>query len=260
MAPKKLFKLYDPTFQFLFGSFLSVLFVEADDKNYTFRIGLPTINDVKSHLLDPAVFIGICLFILFKYLVKDSEKVFTWKESMWVNWHLWNAILIYTMMDGLNGAFSEYGFLSYLHKNGYHMVDRRYRRHLTNLPGGPSGYEASVVQTLNGIELFVYSWMSFLTAVSITNNGKWHRILEICVLTMAAFGALLFLVPDYMTGCLNMHPMGVSECIPPLTPFNLFFVYFGVVINWIWFFVPSYMLFVLARDDCKVEEKEKKRH
>ena len=257
MAPKNLFKIYDPTFQFLFGSFLSILFVKADDKNYTFVVGLPTLDDVKSHLLDPAVFIGVLLFLLFRYLVKDSKKVFTWKESMWVNWHLWNSILIYTMMDGLNGAFSEYGFLPYLHKNGYHMIDRRYRRHLTDKSGGPSGYEASLVRTLNATELLVYSWMSFLTAVSICNEGKWHKTLEVCVLTMAAYGALLFLVPDYMTGCLNMHPMGVSDCMPPMTPFNLFFVYFGVLINWIWLFVPAYMLYVLASEDCKADKKKR---
>ena len=256
MAPKNLFKIYDPTFQFLFGSFFSILFVKADDKNYTFVVGLPTLDDVKSHLLDPAVFIGVLLFLLFRYLVKDSKKVFTWKESMWVNWHLWNSILIYTMMDGF-GAFSEYGFLPYLHKNGYHMIDRRYRRHLTDKSGGPSGYEASLVRTLNATELLVYSWMSFLTAVSICNEGKWHKTLEVCVLTMAAYGALLFLVPDYMTGCLNMHPMGVNDCMPPMTPFNLFFVYFGVLINWIWLFVPAYMLYVLASEDCKADKKKR---
>ena len=141
---------------------------------------------------------------------------------MWVNWHLWNSILIYVMMDGLNGAFSEFGFLPYLHKNVYHMIDRRYRRHLTDKPGGPSGYEASVVRTLNGTELFVYSWMSFLTAVSICNGRKWHKTLEVCVLTMAAYGAIMFLLPDYMTGCLNMHPMGKPGCMPPFTPFNCF--------------------------------------
>ena len=99
--------------------------------------------------------------------------------------------------------------------------------------------------------------MSFLTAVSICNEGKWHKTLEVCVLTMAAYGALLFLVPDYMTGCLNMHPMGVSDCMPPMTPFNLFFVYFGVLINWIWLFVPAYMLYVLASEDCKADKKKR---
>ena len=65
----------------------------------------------------------------------------------------------------ITGQVAEYGFLPYLHKNGYHMIDRRYRRHLTDKSGGPSGYEASLVRTPNATELLVYSWMSFLTAV-----------------------------------------------------------------------------------------------
>ena len=69
------------------------------------------------------------------------------------------------------------------------------------------------------------------------------------VLTMAAYGALLFVVPDYLTGCLNMQPFGEPGCMPPLTPFYFFFVYFGVVINWIWFAVPVAMLAKTVRDD-----------
>ena len=67
----------------------------------------------------------------------------------------------------------------------------------------------------------------------------------------------MLLLPDYMTGCLNMHPMGEPGCMPPFTPFNLFFVYFGVLINWIWFFVPTYMLYVLAVEDCQADKEAK---
>ena len=37
--------------------------------------------------------------------------------------------------------------------------------------------------------------------------------------------------------------------MPPPTPFYFFFVYFGVVINWIWFAVPVAMLAKTVRDD-----------
>lgn len=97
------------------------------------------------------------------------------------------------------------------------------------------------------------------------------------MLTLSAFGALLFVAPDMLTGCLNMQPMGVPTCWPPLTPFYFFFVYFGVrrptgpgssshlytgrarlrhgvrqvLINWIWFFVPVGMLAVRVRAEFR---------
>ena len=63
----------------------------------------------------------------------------------------------------------------------------------------------------------------------------------------AAYGAVVFVVPDMFDGCVNMQPMGVADCAPPLTPFYFFFVYFGVVINWIWLVVPVAMLVAKVR-------------
>ena len=71
------------------------------------------------------------------------------------------------------------------------------------------------------------------------------------MLTMACYGTVVFVVPDLLDGCLNMQPFGVADCTPPLTPFYFFYVYFGVVINWIWFGVPLAMLIVNVRRDLK---------
>ena len=156
------------------------------------------------------------------------------------------------MMDGLNGAFSEYGFLPLLHKRGYQLVDRRYRRHLMGQPPlGPSAYEVAVARTVNAAEVLVYSWMSIMAAVGVATRAKWHRSLELIVLTMAAYGTVVFVVPDLFDGCLNMQPIGKAECLPPLTPFYFFYVYFGVVINWIWFGVPVAMLVARVRSDFR---------
>jgi hypothetical protein len=79
-----------------------------------------------------------------------------------------------------------------------------------------------------------------------------YKSLEVIVLTMAAYGAILFVVPDYLDGCLNMHPMGEPGCTPPFTPFYFFFVYFGVLINWIWALVPGYMLWRIVQAEFAV--------
>ena len=55
------------------------------------------------------------------------------------------------------------------------------------------------------------------------------------------------------TPCLNMQPIGVPSCSPPLTPFYGFYVYFGLGINVIWLCVPMGMLYVNVRRDFGVK-------
>ena len=213
--------------------------------------------DIVATALDPAVAIGIAELLAFLYFARDAKGKLTRTQSLAMHWHLWNGIFIYTMMDGLNGAFSEFGFLPLLHEKGYRLVDRRYRRHLVGQsPHGPSHYEVSVARTVNAAEVLVYSWMSIMAAVGIATRAKWHKTIETMVLTMAAYGTVVFVVPDFFDGCLNMQPIGVAECFPPLTPFYLFFVYFGVVINWIWFVVPVAMLYVGVTRDFSASAKK----
>ena len=221
-------------------------------------LSMPTASQALGHFLDPAVVIGLFEFAAFCYFARGAKKPLSRTQSLALHWHLWNGILIYTMMDGLNGAFSEYGFLPLLHERGYRMVDRRYRRHLIGKPPqGPSEYEVLVARTVNATEVLVYSWMSIMAAVGIATRARWHKTLELMVLTMAAYGTVVFVVPDMLDGCLNMQPMGVRECLPPLTPFYFFYVYFGVVINWIWFLVPLAMLVTNVKRDFDASGKSK---
>ena len=157
-------------------------------------------------------------------------------------------------MDGLNGAYAEFGFMPLLHERAYQLVDNRYNRHLVGQPGGPSEAEAVSARVVNSIELFVYSWMSILVAAGIATRSRWHKTLEAAVLTMAAYGTVVFVVPDFLTGCPNMQPFAEHTCLPPLTPFYAFFVYFGVTINIIWFVVPLRMLWNNVKTDLDVKK------
>jgi hypothetical protein len=240
----------DPTFLFLFSTFWTVLFVDADPAAKTLSMRIPTLCDVVAHLTDPAMFIAYAELSAFLHCVRSVRTPLTKSESLAMHWHLANGIIIYTVMDGMCGAF---GFMPTMFKVGYQGVDRRYLRELVDQPpAGPSQYEASVARTVNTTELFVYSWMSIMAAVGIATRAKWHRTLEVIVLTMAAYGAVLFVVPDYLDGCLNMQPFGIRDCAPPLTPFYGFFVYFGVVINLIWIVVPIGMLYSRVQADLKL--------
>ena len=254
----KLLNWFDPTFLFLTSTFVSVLFIEADDSTKTLWVSAPTAAQALGHFFDPAVFIGVLEFMAFLYFARDARKTLTRAQSLAMHWHLWNGIIIYTMMDGLNGAFSEYGFLPLLHERGYRMVDRRYRRHIIGKPpDGPSEYEVILARTVNATEVIVYSWMSIMAAVGVATRARWHKTLEMIVLTMASYGTVVFVLPDMLDGCLNMQPMGVRECLPPLTPFYFFYVYFGVVINWIWFLVPLGMLAVNVKRDFDASRRSK---
>ena len=243
----KLLDPLDPTLVFLVSTLVSVLFIDADDAAKTLTMRPPPLADAVRFFVDPAMALGVAELALFLWLVsKKPAKQLTRGQSLAMGWHLWNGIFSYTIMDGLCGAFAEYGFMPLLHAQ-YRNVDRRYRRHLMGQPGGPTVYEAYVARTVNTMEVALYSWMSIASAVGIATGAKWHRTLETIVLTMAAYGAVVFVVPDMFDGCVNMQPMGVADCAPPLTPFYFFFVYFGVVINWIWLVVPVAMLVAKVR-------------
>ena len=223
----------DPTFLFIVPTLFSILFIEGNEEEKTLSFSIPSKELFIEHITDYAFLVGAIEMAIFISYTRHETRKLSKLESLAANWHLWNGIVTYTMMDGMNGAFGyEWGILPTLHNRGYRMVDRRYRRHIMDQPGGPTSESVYNARVLNGTELFVYSWLSILAAVGIVTKARWHKTIESIVLTMSAFGALLFVLPDYIMGCHNMQPIGDPTCTPPLTPFYFFFVYFGVIINW----------------------------
>ena len=59
LAPLTFLNWRDPTFLFLTNTYLSVLFIEADDKSKTLTLSMPTATQALGHFFDPAVFIGL---------------------------------------------------------------------------------------------------------------------------------------------------------------------------------------------------------
>ena len=243
----------DPTFLFLASSFVSVLFIDADAEAMTLTVRLPSAGDVLQYVSDPAVGVGLAELCVFLYLTRGSAAL-SRRRSLAMHWHLWNGVIIYTIMDGFAGGF---GFVPRLTRF-YGILDRRYRRDLVGTPAGPSVYEVAVARTVNATELFVYTWLSLAAAVGVATRATWHRTIEAAVLAMAAYGSLLFMAPDMLDGCLNQQPFGVADCFPPVTPFTFFFVYFGVLINWIWLGVPVWMLAVRVRRDVRAQALKKR--
>ena len=120
--------LLDPTFLFIVPTLFSILFVDANEEKKTLAMRVPPLEEVIAHFTDYAMLIGSVELAIFIYFTKHEKRPLTRADSLAANWHLWNGIVTYTMMDGLNGAFgAEYGFLPILHERGYKLVDRRYR-------------------------------------------------------------------------------------------------------------------------------------
>ena len=205
--------------------------MKVDDKAQTLALRMPPLADAVRYFTDPAVVIGVIELGIFLIGVVELSRGakqplrLSRGESLAMHWHLANGIIIYTIMDGLTGGFSEYGFMPQLFQF-YRTLDRRYHRDLAGTPSGPSAYETYVVFTVNATEVLVYSWMSIAVAVGIATRAKWHKTLEVVVLTMAAYGSVIFMAPDMLDGCQNQQPHGEVGCFPTLTPFTFFFVYF----------------------------------
>ena len=209
-------------------------------------------DEAVTYFADGAVLLGACELVAFLVFTRGAKQLTT-SQSLAMHWHLWNAIIIYTIMDGLNGGFADVFGVTPRIFHFYRTLDRRYHRDLAGTPHGPSVYEAAVAQTINACELCVYSWMSLLSAIGIAKRATWHRTLESAVLAMQAYGAILFMAPDMFDGCRNQQPHGEADCFPKVTPFTFFFVYFGVLINWIWLIVPVVMLAIRVARDVKAK-------
>ena len=79
---------------FLLNTFFSVLFVKADAEAKTLSFQVPSLADVVSHTLDPAVFIAALGFAWFLWLTRGhSATKLSRAESLCVNWHLWNGLI-----------------------------------------------------------------------------------------------------------------------------------------------------------------------
>lgn len=74
--------------------------------------------------------------------------------------------------------------------------------------------------------------------VGICTRKKWADAIALIALSFQLFGAIVFIVPDLLIGCPNMQPFELKSCVPGTTLFELFYFWFGVVVNIVWVIVP----------------------
>jgi len=242
--------LLDPTFIFLSSIIISPLFVKGIEKSQSLEFSLPSFNKIFNYLTDPG-FGAILFVVVLGYICVYQSKVnLTRNESLLAGWYIWNCALVHVGIDGLCGGF---GFLSLMNDN-YKLLDRRFRYDLIDLPGGPTLADASGAKLVVHIELTMHSVLTFLAFIGVCYRSPWRQGVELIALTFQLFGALLFVGPELYTGCENLVPIGVAGCFPGFSLFEIFYFWFGVLVNGVWVVVPAILMYTAIKSD--VEEKK----
>merc|ERR1711871_35298 len=108
----------------------------------------------------------------------------------------------------------------------YQLLDRRFT--------GDSDPEQVLAWLVVNMEIFIHAPLCLSAYVGIVTDKVWSCELEIMALTVQLIGTFVFVLPDFLTGCLNMVPHNVPTCVPNLTAYTAFFFYFGVTVNVVW--------------------------
>lgn len=249
MAPRGLFRLVDPTFLFLFPSLMLGLFVKVDEEQRQVSPVIPAFSDVFAYLADPALLLGVTVFAVAMSCVWGGTRQLGFGESLAANWYLWNCVFVHVMLDGLAGGYGMLGPMG----DYYKILDKRFRYHMVGKPGGPVAADSAIVWLLCRIELFCHAPLTFFAFVGVARRAPWRQTIEAVALSLQFFGSLIFPAGDLLTDCSNMQPIDVPTCFPPVTAFNVLFYYFPTSINFVWCFVPMFMLVQVVRSD--VSEK-----
>ena len=231
----------DPTLLFCSGTLLSVVFVRGDSATKTLSL-VPT-NEIPSQLftlfVDPAFVAGFLFLAMAYYMTKDYvHDRFTSAQRREAGWYLWNGAIIHIMMDGMAGGghiATKGGWGLKLMNDNYQILDKRFSRDATD-------GDIAVATTITQTELYVHSILTFFAYVGLCRRTKWADVVSSIALSFQLFGAIVFIVPDLLTGCPNMQPFDDKTCTPDATMFTLFYFWFGVMVNFVWVIVPAMML------------------
>ena len=67
----------DPTFLFLFGTFVSVLFIDADDVAKTLSVKVPSADEAITYFTDRAVLVGVFELLCFLWFTRGAKQALT---------------------------------------------------------------------------------------------------------------------------------------------------------------------------------------
>lgn len=242
-------KWTDPTFLFCLSTLFSVVFVRGNSATQKLEIvqlkQLP--GQLQDHLLDPIWILGaLFLYVAYFYTKDYVSNSFSASQRIEAGWYLFNGCIIHVMMDGCAGGgwFDSKeggGWGMKLLNANYQVLDKRFAR---LAPEGEIAIATVVTQT----ELFCHSILCLIAYVGICKRAKWADVVAMMALSFQLFGAIVFIVPDLLTGCPNMQPFDQLTCMPEATMFTFFYFWFGVGCNILWVAIPiKFMADIIKR-------------
>jgi len=243
----------DPTCAFALSTLLSVLFVKGElaTKTLVFKKFDP--EEAIEYLTDTPILVGVGVVVLTLAMVGQCEKVAR-ANQMRASWFLWNAAVFHIMMDGCSGGLNRPALMG----ANYRILDNRFRTHIPESKGGPHHGEAAGGFVVVMVELLIMSVLCIITCVGIMKNKPWHHEMQALMSAVHLFGVIMFVVPEFLTQCQNMAPIGEKSCLPELTPFTFFYYYFGVGANLVWVFVPLYLGYTAIMESAEIKAKAMK--
>eukprot|EP00445_Apocalathium_hangoei_P081300 CAMPEP_0204190086 /NCGR_PEP_ID=MMETSP0361-20130328/59026_1 /ASSEMBLY_ACC=CAM_ASM_000343 /TAXON_ID=268821 /ORGANISM="Scrippsiella Hangoei, Strain SHTV-5" /LENGTH=259 /DNA_ID=CAMNT_0051150851 /DNA_START=35 /DNA_END=814 /DNA_ORIENTATION=+ len=241
MAPFLATGLWDPTLLFMGSCLFSplVLVGDAGTQSLSFRALSELPVAAAGFFADWAWLVFLAYLLVAHLLVRRGAPSSTLcppshrtsQERRTLGWYLWNGAICHLMMDGLAGG----GWALPLMIQNYEQVDRRFRQ--TSQPG-----ERASAMLLMNIELVGHSSLCLMAYVGTALRRPWRHEVQILTLSLQLMGTIMFVVPEFMTECLNLAPQGVATCAPVPTLYNLVYFWFGTCISFIWFVIPLRML------------------
>lgn len=265
------FSYTDPSAVFLISILFSVVFVvghkkEGDvDAHLSARPLAEIPETLFNFLLDPCFLAGGLFLAVALHLAnsdhndlygklsgnKPDPDTMTKYEIYAAGWYLWNGCICHVMLDGMAGG--NWG--NHLMNANYRLLDLRFNWEDRGTAGGPHASDVAAALTVTQTELWCHSTLCLFAYVGYCRDSAWKQEIGILALAFQLFGAIVFVGPEFLTGCINMVPHNEYNCMPDTgSLYNLFYFYFGVGANFVWVVIPVYMIWEAVHSSAAQKE------
>eukprot|EP01064_Diplonema_japonicum_P033320 TRINITY_DN6524_c0_g3_i1.p1 TRINITY_DN6524_c0_g3~~TRINITY_DN6524_c0_g3_i1.p1 ORF type:complete len:234 (+),score=40.03 TRINITY_DN6524_c0_g3_i1:23-703(+) len=218
----------DPTAIFCFFCILIPMYKEPET----------TDADRVAFLSDPAFFCPL-LVIMLAALVTRGQGVKVDDKRARARWYLWNAGVIHGMMDGLVGAFGQLPIFA----KQYAILDKRF-----------GNGEVTVPVVVGMLEIFIWAPLCLLTYNAIRRGLPSAAPLELITSTCHIVGTIAFITPEFLEGFPNI----VTDFNFEFTLHHIVYFWFGFLVNFLWIFLPLYLMVEPYNTCCAALSKHQK--
>lgn len=214
---------------FIWSLLLLSITIEANPttQHITFRSPPNTLDELLETINQPAIPILIAYYYIAFLLFHLPPQTET--ECWIAAWFLHNGGVIHMAMEGLGAGWNLWNAVH----DSYQLIDKRFSF------SHPDDFNAFLITQL---ELFVWTPLCFATVIAFFFNLQHRYVLSIITSVCQIVGTIFFVAPPMASSCVDLPPIGEPGCLPEVTPFTMLFHYFGFGINFLWIFIPMYII------------------